>query len=268
MQGAGNDFVVLDNREGRWERDQIIEWAPRLCNRRFGIGGDGVISLEAPDLEEADYTMFYRNADGSDAGMCGNGARCLALLAHRLGMEGELAFNVHERLYRARVESPDRIRIAFPVQARVETVKLTQDWKVYKTHTGTEHIVIPISKRRLDDEGWLRITGEKLRNHDAFNPPGTNVNFISSLEDHVLRLQTYERGVEDLTLACGTGAIASALVWHFLRQAPDTEDRCEVRAPGGRLHVHFRYDAGEEHYTDIELSGPARAVFEGTYALD
>lgn len=266
MQGAGNDFVVLDNREGRWDREQIIEWAPRLCNRRFGIGGDGVISLEAPDREEADYTMFYRNADGSDAGMCGNGARCLALLAHRLGMEGELAFNVHDRLYRARVEGPDDIRIAFPVKATVETVSLTQDWKVYKTHTGTEHVVIPISKRRLDDESWLRTTGEKLRNHDAFNPPGTNVNFISSLEDRVLRLQTYERGVEDLTLACGTGAIASALVWHFLRQSPEADDRCEVRAPGGRLKVYFRYDAGEERYTDIVLAGPARTVFEGTYA--
>lgn len=267
MQGAGNDFVVLDNREGRYSREQIIAWTPDLCNRRFGVGGDGLISMEAPGKETLDYTMFYRNADGSDAGMCGNGARCLALLAHSLGMGDSFSFNVHERVYGAEVEDSDQIRISFPVEAGVRPVKLTQDWKVYQVHTGTEHVVIPISKRRLDDEEWLRATGRKLREHDTFNPPGTNVNFISSLDDRRLRLETYERGVEGLTLACGTGAIASALVWHFLRQSPESRCETEIQARGGALKVRFRYDKKKERYLEIELAGPARAVFRGEYAL-
>lgn len=267
MQGAGNDFVVIDNREGRFGREELIGWAPRLCNRRFGVGGDGLISMEAPESGELDYTMFYRNSDGSDAGMCGNGARCLALLAHMEGMGDAFTFNVHDRRYGAEVDDPDCIRVSFPTESTVRPVKLTQDWKVYQTHTGTEHIVIPISKRRLDDEEWLRSTGAELRNHDLFQPPGTNVNFISSLDDHRLRMETYERGVEDLTLACGTGAIASALVWHFLQQSTESQCRIRIQARGGELEVGFRHDPKENRYRDIELAGPARAVFRGEYAL-
>lgn len=264
MHGAGNDFVVIDNRKPILGREEIIERATALCDRRFGIGADGVLSLEQPDQPEGDYTMFYRNADGSDAGMCGNGARCLALFASRLGMGSSFTFDVHGVVYRAEVTG-EQVTVSFPIEASVRPVKLEQDWKVYQTHTGTEHIVIPVSKRKLEDVEWLRETGALIREHELFNPPGTNVNFVSAMDSDSLRLQTYERGVEGLTLACGTGAIASAIVWHFLQQSPETRTSCTIHAPGGVLQVDFSHDSVEKMYSGITLTGPARITFEGTW---
>src|SRR5699024_7740116 len=140
MQGAGNDFVVLNNLEGHYSRQELIELTPKLCDRRFGIGADGLLALFPPEDKKDDYIMFYRNADGSDAGMCGNGARCLALFAHGLGFDSVHSFRIHERLYQARVEAPETVRISFPVKTTV-TESRVDDKKIWQLHTGTEHIV-------------------------------------------------------------------------------------------------------------------------------
>lgn len=264
MQGAGNDFVVIDNRDGRFTKQELITQTPDLCNRKFGIGADGLLVLLPAEHDEADYTMFYRNADGSDAGMCGNGARCLSLFAHKVGFPEHHTFNVHDVLYEAAIEEKNSVQISFPFTTGIETTTIDGQ-EVLILHTGTEHIVLKVDDKQLEEEAELRMRGAKLRHHRHFEPKGTNVNFIYGNNDTTLKLQTYERGVEDLTLACGTGAIASALAWHFWQDLPGTDFDFEVLTKGGRLQVNFFFDPQEQTYSNIKLQGPAHFVFKGSY---
>lgn len=269
MQGAGNDFIIIDNRVGLFAKEQIIDLTPELCDRRFGIGADGVMLLQQSDDAELDYSMFYRNADGSDAGMCGNGARCLALFASKLGLGEELRFNVHENIYEAEVEvEPEKylVSIAFPMQVTINEIIRDDESILFQVHTGTEHVVKEIPEEMLEDEDTLVKIGKKLRYHSDFNPPGTNVNFIYGSTEHSLKLQTYERGVEGLTLACGTGAIASALAWHHMqKKAKNGENATTIETKGGKLQVHFAFN--KNGYNKIRLTGEAQFVFEGIYTV-
>lgn len=267
MQGAGNDFIVLDNRNSGYTKEQVIEWAPQLCNRKFGIGSDGILALQPTEEERLDYTMLYRNPDGSDAGMCGNGARCLALYAHKLGMGDTLRFNVHENVYLAKITGDNRVCIHFPTETRIQE-QAVDGITLYKLQTGTEHVVVPLDKEiTLDNEKKLRTRGRELRNHRLFEPKGTNINFIYGNNIHEVQIQTYERGVEDLTLACGTGAMAGALVWHYLSEPLSETTQRTVVAKGGTLTVYFHYDSTRNMYTNLKLEGPAHFVFEGSYFL-
>lgn len=269
MQGAGNDFIIIDNRVGLFNKEQIISLAPKLCDRRFGIGADGVILLQQSDDPDLDYTMFYRNADGSDAGMCGNGARCLALYASKLGLGEELRFNVHDHIYQAEVEAEqNQVTVSFPMNVEVEEVALENGSLILRIQAGTEHIVKEVSKEKLQDEDFLTKTGKKLRNHPKFSPPGTNVNFIHGSTEDALTLQTYERGVEGLTLACGTGAIASALAWHHIQGTDNkVETSTNIEVKGGNLQVYFTFDENEKVYKNIRLAGEAQFVFKGIYTV-
>lgn len=264
MQGAGNDFVVLDNRMLKLSEQEIAELAPRICRRKYGVGSDGILALSPSRNSEADYTMVYRNPDGSKAGMCGNGARCIALFAHSLGFGTTHRFNVHEQVYRAEITGRNSVSVQFPMEsgAAEHTV---DGQKIYQIHTGTEHIVIPVEEDTLRQEERLRERGNRLRHHEFFEPKGTNVNFICGQEEESLKLQTYERGVEDLTLACGTGAIASALIWHHLQGQSASDRTFEVETRGGRLKVHFSFDPEAQTYGNIKLEGPAKFVFKGEF---
>jgi len=264
MQGAGNDFVIIDNRSQQYSRQQLIELAPKICDRNFGVGADGIMALFPNDNESRAYTMFYRNPDGSDAGMCGNGARCMALFAHSLDFDARHTFNVHKQTYEAEILSDHTARISFPMTASIEKLEV-DNRTLYATYTGTEHIVCNVERPVLEKEEQLRKTGSRLRNHQRFAPKGTNVNFISGVNEKCLLLQTYERGVEDLTLACGTGAIASALVWHYQLESKSAEENIKVQTKGGSLNVHFSYDAKKDEYANIQLEGPAHFVFTGEY---
>lgn len=264
MQAAGNDFVVIDNRAKTYTKDQLIALTPNICDRKFGVGSDGILALFPPEQEEVDYTMFYRNPDGSDAGMCGNGARCIALFAQSLGFADEHRFNVHKNVYEAHILADNAVSIAFPIEASINARTLDNE-QLYTIQTGTEHLVLPVEKQTLEEKKNLVQKGRHLRYHDQFAPKGINVNFICGTEDTALQLQTYERGVEDLTLACGTGAIASALVWHHLQNSTTTAEKYSVHTQGGTLTVHFSFDADTETYRNIKLEGPARFVFKGTY---
>lgn len=268
MQGAGNDFVVIDNREYQFRLKDLIQLAPKLCDRKFGIGADGLLVLSTPQIEGLDYTMIYRNSDGSDAGMCGNGARCLALFAKESGFGPEQRFNVHDNIYRAKVRSNDVVEISFPVKTQIEQINL-DDQSLFEVYTGTEHVVKQeMDKDELNQEDELRKVGRKLRMHDHFQPLGTNVNFIHGSGDKELLIQTYERGVEDLTLACGTGAIASALVWHHIQNdRRETKTEYTVNAKGGKLSVEFSFDPSTRTYSDIKLKGKVQFVFTGEYYL-
>lgn len=266
MQGAGNDFVVIDNLDYKFGLRDLKELTPKICHRKFGVGADGLLVLDKPQIDGLDYTMIYRNADGSDAGMCGNGARCLALFAHQSGFGDSLKFNVHENIYRAHVYSDSEVEVTFPVKSKVEKIVLGGQ-TLYQIHTGTEHIVKLEEESALEDEAKLRKEGRYLRRHERFQPMGTNVNFIFGIDSNRLMVQTYERGVEDLTLACGTGAIASALVWHHINGDNDHSKKYNVRAKGGNLSVEFFYDPSTDTYSDIKLKGKAHFVFEGNYYM-
>ncbi|MFH5832816.1 diaminopimelate epimerase [Halalkalibaculum sp. DA3122] len=268
MQGAGNDFVVIDNRKYQFRMKDLIQWAPRLCNRKFGIGADGLLVLSNPQIDGLDYTMIYRNADGSDAGMCGNGARCLALFARKSGFDTEQRFNVHDNIYRAKVRSNDEVEISFPVKTQITEITL-DDQPLFEVYTGTEHVVRQeLDKNTLRREDELRRIGRRFRMHEHFQPIGTNVNFMHGSGEKELNIQTYERGVEDLTLACGTGAIASALVWHHIQNSHrETKTEYTVNVKGGKLSVEFSFDPSTRTYSNIKLKGKVEFVFTGEYYL-
>lgn len=264
MQGAGNDFVVLDNRQLQLSEEQVAELAPAICDRKFGVGSDGILALTPTEQQDPAYTMIYRNPDGSNAGMCGNGARCIALFAHNLGFNATHKFNVHDEIYEAEVTGSKNVRISFPMETSVNKLDINGQ-AIYQIHTGTEHIVLPIDKSQLQQEDQLASQGRALRHHELFQPKGTNVNFISGTAPATLQLQTYERGVEDLTLACGTGAIASAVVWHHLQMPDKASQKFSVETKGGTLNVHFSFNSENNTYSNIKLEGPAHFVFKGEF---
>ncbi|NBC25412.1 MAG: diaminopimelate epimerase [Bacteroidetes bacterium] len=265
MHGAGNDFVLFDNRTLGLSGEQIEELTPKLSSRNFGIGSDGVIALDYDDRKQADLVMIYKNPDGSDAGMCGNGARCFAAYAVTLGAPPTFSFRVHDNIYRA-TTSGSHVTIDFPLETSVETVEV--DGESYlDVYTNTEHIVCSVPMSDLGREKKLVKRGRRLRTHKQFSPVGTNVNFISGTDEAQLSLQTYERGVENLTLACGTGAIASALAWHHSQDAPAGKHRYSVNVKGGTLFVEFTFSDGTGIYSDITLEGPTAFIFDGRYYL-
>jgi diaminopimelate epimerase len=264
MQGAGNDFVVLDNRELGLSMDEIINLTPRLCDRKFGIGADGLLELESPQIDGVDFTMVYRNADGSDAGMCGNGARCLAMFAAHHGLQNSLTFNVHDSIYHAEVDKIEQlVRVSFPDVPSPKWIEV-DDYRLIQVYPSTEHVVCLVDHNTLEKEEDLVETGSRIRYSIELNPPGTNVNFISINENESIDLQTYERGVENLTLACGTGAIASAISAHFISGNGIGEYSKEINVKGGELEVQFTYDAETKTYHEVSLKGPAEFVYEGT----
>jgi diaminopimelate epimerase len=265
MQGAGNDFILFDNRTLKLTDEQLTELSPLICNRKFGVGSDGLIALNFDETQKADLVMKYKNPDGSDAGMCGNGARCFARFALTLGSPKKFTFRVHENVYKASIKKKG-VSISFPLETKTENIELS-GYSALSVYTNTEHIVCPVSPEQLEDEPTLYSEGRYLRNHDHFQPKGTNVNFIAGINATSLCLQTYERGVENLTLACGTGAIASALGWHYLQDLGSGIFHYKVKVRGGELLVHFTFDKDHNSYKNIKLEGPAEFVFIGEYYL-
>ncbi len=265
MEGAGNDFIVIDNRSNLFSLDDIIEMTPKLCDRKFGVGADGILVLENPKIANVDYTMVYRNADGSDAGMCGNGSRCLALYAVTKGFSSVHTFNVHKAIYTAEVdEMQQTVQISFP-DVKNPTPLTIDDRPLSQVYTGTEHVVKFVSSDALEIEEELVIEGSSIRWHDTLNPPGSNVNFVHKIDSNNIKLQTYERGVENLTLACGTGAIASAIAAHHVNGSIDGTFTTNVNVKGGLLQVLFDYNNSESIYTKTKLKGPANFVFSGMF---
>jgi len=265
MHGAGNDFVLFDNRTLQLSHEVVSQLTPVLSSRKFGAGSDGVIALEYDKSKKADLVMIYKNPDGSDAGMCGNGARCFASYALTLGAPAAFTFRVHDKIYKAETGDQNVI-IHFPLTTDIQTV-LADGVEYMKIYTNTEHIVCSVDSSELSDEAELTRRGRKLRNHKLFEPKGTNVNFITGKSADSLSLQTYERGVEQLTLACGTGAIASALAWHHLQNGASGEFQFQIDVKGGTLTVHFTFSEKTNSYSSIKLEGPTAFVFEGRFYL-
>lgn len=265
MHGAGNDFILFDNRAIKLTDEEISKIAPAICNRKFGVGADGLIALQFDDTKKADLIMVYKNPDGSDAGMCGNGARCFASFAVTLGSPTRFTFRVHNNVYKANIKKKS-VAISFDLTTKVLEQTVAKE-PLLNIYTNTEHVVCTVPATELQDEQKLTNKGRFLRNHPEFQPLGTNVNFISGTDKTKMQLQTYERGVENLTLACGTGAIASAIGWHHLQQGNAGTHTYQIDVKGGTLTVHFSFDKESESYNNIKLEGPASFVFEGQYYL-
>ena len=280
MNGAGNDFVLLDNRTGELQLEPAL--IARLCDRHSGVGADGVLLAEMPAGGQAELRMRYFNADGGEVEMCGNGARCFARYGAPLLAGGnagsrereELSFQTEAGVIHAHLEG-DRVRLAMsqPFDGRevgalhIKQVdaaeRETVHTKIYFMNTGVPHAVVPV-----DDLGTFPVVayGRALRHNEKFAPAGTNANFIQVLGPAELALRTYERGVEDETLACGTGATASALVHAELTDMTGAGTITVRVHSGEHLHIGFERTAPWT-FTNVTLSGPADFVFEGRIRL-
>lgn len=261
MNGAGNDFVVLDNRFYAFTPDELSALARRLSPRRTSIGADGLLALAPPDDPAHDFRMLYFNADGSRATMCGNGARCLARYARGAGFDRErLTFETDAGLYHADVPADPAEGVCLylpdPRDFRRHDVDGEAAWWVW---TGTEHLVV--FRPDVADTGALHADALRYRHHESLAPNGANVNFAAVAADRTVRVQTFEKGVEDWTLACGTGAVAVALAALFTGRARALPIHIDM--PGGRLTVGGR-QTGAQTATDLTLTGPAEAPFRGS----
>lgn len=263
MNGAGNDFIVVDNRFFHFTDAELQHLARRLCPRRVGVGADGLLALSPPASPEAHFRMRYVNADGSVGTMCGNGARCLVRYARLSGIEAEdVAFDTDAGLYRAHAPAdpaaPVRLFVPPPRDFAPE-VALAGPGRgpVCRIWTGTEHVVRFVPEVAAAP---VAVEGPAIRADAALAPAGANVNFVEVAGEGRLRVRTYEKGVEAETLACGTGALASALVARLTGRVG--RDALAVEMPGGVLHVGFRLAGGAVR--DLYLEGPAEVVYRGS----
>ena len=247
-QGTGNDFIMLDGRTTGYD-SLSSEKIRYLCHRRFGIGADGLIVLEPSN--EADFYMRYYNSDGRISTMCGNGGRCITRFAHDLGI-------IRDSYSFEAIDGPHESFIADDlVHLRMGDVNQVQDLGNggFFIDTGSPHFVK--WQEELKD-GSILEDAQLVRYSDTYRQEGVNVNFVSG-SGNVLKMRTYERGVEDETLSCGTGVTAAALVASYLGKL--SKNRAEVKTPGGILQLKFV--RSEEGFSDIWLTGPASYVFEG-----
>jgi len=259
MSGAGNDFVCLDNRKKtlRLSAKQI----EALCHRQFGVGADGLLILERAKTKSADFRMRYYNADGGEAEMCGNGARCFARFAQKMAKVKKkgMRFDTGAGLVEAEFFGEEvRVQLTAPQGLDLKRQLLTSlgQLNVHSLNTGVPHTVLFV-----EDVGKTDILslGAELRYHPHFSPKGTNVNFAQILGSNKLRVRTYERGVEGETLACGTGVTAVALI---ASEVHGFKSPVSIKVQGGDLlKVYFQKKDGI--FKEVKLLGPADFIFKG-----
>jgi diaminopimelate epimerase len=256
-QATGNDFVIVDNRKG--DIALSVDQIKRICDRRLGVGADGLIQIEKDPA--VDFKVVYYNSDGSQS-LCGNGSRAAVQMASSLGMiNGKGTFSAYDGLHHAKIQSDGFIRVQ---------MKDVTEWKKtgdsFFINTGSPHVVKIVHRLK---EFPVVEKGRTIRYSDEFKPGGTNVNFVEMLPNNTLFVRTYERGVEDETLSCGTGVTAVALVAGLQGyQSP-----VAIQVLGGQLSVEFNFTPSGQSggnagaFTDIFLVGPAKMVFEGDLEL-
>ncbi len=273
MSGTGNDFIIIDHRQPIITEADQPEFARLVCRRRFSVGADGLILIE--NSANADFRWLFYNGDGSRAEMCGNGARCAARFAYQkhiapaamrfetdAGAIEAFVLNASGESVKIRLTTPEDLRLNIPLSiGRVEQT-------LHFINTGVPHTVLLVN-----DAGMIPVAdwGREIRFHELFQPAGTNANFIQVLPDDTLMVRTYERGVEGETLACGTGAVASALVAVLLEHAnpPVTV----ITSGGERLTIHFSVTEKEgvrqlDPGAGIFLEGPVHRIYEGAMGPD
>ncbi|MFB3926522.1 MAG: diaminopimelate epimerase [Syntrophales bacterium] len=258
MSGSGNDFILIDNRKDVVGTDDPAGFARKVCERKISIGADGLILIE--ESRKADFRWQFFNADGSRADMCGNGGRCAARFAYVKGIAhakmsfetgaGIIDAEVRDGLVKLRLTDPGGLKVGYSIRV------YGRAYSVNSIDTGVPHVVsYPADLDSCDVVKY----GREIRFHAQYQPAGTNVNFACVIDPHSIRVRTYERGVEDETLACGTGAVASALIsaWKNLVRSP-----VDVRVKSGEiLRVYF--EKTEKGFRDVYLEGGARIVYQG-----
>lgn len=267
MSGAGNDFVLIDNR--LYTIKNRPSAARRLCDRRWGVGADGLLLLEPSD--KASYRMMYYNADGSYGGMCGNGGRCIA----RFAVDSHIAPPTHSfealgHIYSATVNRRSvslKMKDPSPPVLRIRLKKRNTLYTSHFIDTGSPHLVLfthdfQNGTKNLSDVDVIQL-GRWLRFHRRFSPNGVNVNFVQTEKPNRLRIRTYERGVENETLACGTGATAAALIAFLLHYVAKPVHIL----PRSNQELVVNFDSVNERFTNVTLSGPATVTFTGTITL-
>ena len=246
-QGTGNDFVIIDNRQDIFPKNDT-KLINKICDRRFGVGADGLILLENDKV--SDFKMVYYNADGNESSMCGNGGRCLVAFANFLGIvEKECTFNAIDGLHHATIDGET-------ITLKMNDVSEIRETNLYGfLDTGSPHHVQLVNS--LDDFDVFN-EGRKIR-YGLYGEPGSNINFVQQEDTDRFAVRTYERGVEDETLSCGTGVTAVAIAMHKFGKT--TANKVNISTKGGDLIIYFDQQNGS--YTDIFLTGPAVQVFKG-----
>ena len=254
-QGAGNDFIVVDNRTLNFDHNRP-DFIEKLCDRRFGIGGDGMMFLQHKD--GYDFEMVYYNSDGKPSSMCGNGGRCIVAFAKHLGIFQEHThFIAVDGAHHANInEKGDWVSLQM-----IDVDLIQNDGAAYVLNTGSPHYVR--LEEQLDQKNMVT-EGRLVRYNDTYQQEGINVNFVEDKGDHLF-VRTYERGVEDETYACGTGAtaVALAIAKHQQREGHISQ---AIKVLGGNLNIRFDYDG--ERFSNVFLEGPAVKVFEGEINVD
>jgi diaminopimelate epimerase len=248
-QGTGNDFVMIDNRSGFFPKTNV-QLVESLCDRRFGIGADGLILLE--NDEATDFRMVYYNSDGNLSSMCGNGGRCLVAFAKYLNVINDnCTFIATDGLHHASVSSDGIVSLQM-----IDVSKINKENDYTFMNTGSPHHVQMVE----DLEHYnVKENGAALRYGSLYGKEGSNINFVKKINEDTFSLRTYERGVEDETLACGTGATAVAIAMNVIGQTEATSINLNVE--GGKLAVSF--DKKGDEFTNVFLIGPAEFVFKG-----
>jgi diaminopimelate epimerase len=252
-QGTGNDFVMIDNRNNFFPKDnhKLIN---HLCDRRFGIGGDGLILLENDDNH--DFKMVYFNSDGNQSTMCGNGGRCLVSFAKQLKIiENQTTFLAIDGLHYAKIDEKNIVSLQM-----VDVNKVDVQENFAFLNTGSPHHIEMVENLESYN---VKENGEKIRYSDLYGAKGSNVNFVSQIAENEFKIRTYERGVEDETLSCGTGATATAIAMYEIGKTKFNQIKIEVE--GGKLEISF--DNTDGIYKNIFLKGSAKFVFEGNIEI-
>ena len=248
-QGTGNDFVMIDNRTEFFPKNntKLVE---KLCDRRFGIGGDGLILLE--NHPQYDFKMTYYNSDGNESSMCGNGGRCLVAFAKQMGViENKAEFEAVDGYHYATIDKDGIVALQMK---DVDTIKSESNYTFLNTGSP-HHVQLVDNLVELD----IKTEGAKIRYSDLYGKAGSNVNFVSQLENDIFAVRTYERGVEDETLSCGTGVTAVALAMYANHKTES--NKVNLNVEGGKLAVSFKENNGK--FSEIFLIGPAQFVFKG-----
>jgi diaminopimelate epimerase len=258
MSGSGNDFIIIDNRKRVVPETELSRLITAVCRRKLSVGADGFIVVE--DSDQADFKWRFFNADGSLAEMCGNGARCVARFAVINGIAAtSLCFETAAGVVKAEVSDGGvKVKMPDPVDLKLDySVELRRESRtVSSVNTGVPHVIL--MEDHIDQLEIVDL-GREIRNHPDFAPAGTNVNFVCRLTQDSIAIRTYERGVEDETLACGTGSIASALI-----------AACKLEM-GSPIHVQTRsgeyltifFKQNNDRFTDIYMQGDARIIYHG-----
>ncbi|MCF6279392.1 MAG: diaminopimelate epimerase [Flavobacteriaceae bacterium] len=251
-QGTGNDFIMIDNRDNHFPKSntQLIN---KLCDRRFGIGADGLILLE--NSNTADFKMIYFNADGNESTMCGNGGRCIVAFAKKLKIISDTTtFTAIDGIHHATIN--DNL-----VSLQMIDIDAVQNYDSHLfLNTGSPHYVAFTNDVSKVD---VKTKGRSIRIGAPYFKEGTNVNFVEQIDNNTFKVRTYERGVEDETLSCGTGVVAVAIAANVAEKS--SENEIYLKTLGGKLSVSFTKENGI--YKEVFLTGKATFVFEGTYKI-